>query len=258
VPELQNNPTKRGIWKRVERMIIPKLKYMLTVNDSIAKLYHDEFGIDVKVMRNLPIKNSDYPLKGAGGKSRKELGLPEDKSIILLQGAGINVDRGAEEAIEAMQKVNNTLLLIIGGGDAIENLKILTPKLNLGEKVKFIPKLPFEELIEYTMQADIGLTLDKNTNINYLNSLPNKLFDYIHAGVPVLASALPEVKKVVEYYNIGECIESVIPAEIAKKINSMLGDKQKLEIYKANTLKAKEDLCWEWEKKVLEELLPTY
>ncbi len=125
----------------------------------------------------------------------------------------------------------------------------------MGEKVKFIPKLPFEELIQYTQLADIGLTLDKNTNINYLNSLPNKLFDYIHAGVPVLASALPEVKKIVEQYNIGECIESVMPEEIAKKLSAMLSNKEKLSTYKLNTAKAKEDLCWEKEKKVLEELL---
>ncbi|HXB13872.1 MAG TPA: glycosyltransferase, partial [Bacteroidia bacterium] len=230
----------------------PRLKYMLTVNDSIAKLYHNEYGTDVKVMRNLPMKSELH-----NRKTRKDLNLPEDKNIVLLQGAGINIDRGAEEAVQSMQQVNNAILLIIGGGDAIENLKALTQKWNLAEKVKFIPKLPFEKLIQYTAQADIGLTLDKNTNLNYLNSLPNKLFDYIHAGVPVLASALPEVKRIVEKYNIGECIESVTPEEIAKKISEILANKEKLSTYKVNTTKAKEALCWEKEKKVLEELLIT-
>ncbi len=131
VPELQHSPIKRGIWKRIERMIIPKLKYMLTVNDSIAKLYHNEFGVDVKVMRNLPI--STPPIKS---KTRKDLDLPEDKNIILMQGAGINIDRGAEEAVQAMQQMNNAILLIIGGGDAIESLKLLAQKMSHGRKSK--------------------------------------------------------------------------------------------------------------------------
>lgn len=250
VPELQKNHLKRWTWKLLERLIVPKLEFMFTVNSSIAKLYHDEYGIGVKVMRNLPLLRQTTTTK-----TKKELALPEDKSIILLQGAGINVDRGAEEAVEAMQFVNNAILLIIGGGDAIENLKTLAQKLHLEEKVKFLPKQPLEELMNYTSIADIGLTLDKDTNINYRYSLPNKLFDYIHAGVPVLASPLVEVKNVIDEYSVGECIASHEPKAIADKINSMLSDKQKLALYKANALKAKELLCWDKEKKALEEVL---
>jgi glycosyltransferase involved in cell wall biosynthesis len=250
VPELQNNALKRGAWKMLERAIIPKLGFMITVNNSIAKLYHDEFGVNVKVMRNLPVKRDITSVK-----TKKELGLPEDKSIVLLQGAGINVNRGAEEAVEAMQYTNNALLLIIGGGDVIEQLKGLAQKLKLEDKVKFIPKLPFEELMNYTTLADIGLTLDKDTNVNYRYSLPNKLFDYIHAGIPVLASPLVEVKNIIESYHVGECIETHEPKHIADKLNSLLGNKEKLKLYKANALKAKEELCWEKEKSVLEEIL---
>lgn len=252
VPELQKNHLKRRIWKLLERMIVPKLGFMFTVNNSIAKLYHHEYGIDVKVMRNLPMQKLT-----TATKTKKELALPEEKSIVLLQGAGINIDRGAEEAVEAMQFVNNAILLIIGGGDAIENLKELTQKLNLEEKVKFLPRQPLEELMNYTAIADIGLTLDKDTNINYRYSLPNKLFDYIHAGVPVLASPLVEVKNIVENYSVGECIASHEPKDIADKLNAMLADKQKLALYKANALKAKDELCWDKEKKVLEEALKT-
>ncbi|HTB08116.1 MAG TPA: glycosyltransferase [Bacteroidia bacterium] len=246
VPELQNHAMKQKAWKWLERMIIPKLKYMFTVNESIAGLYHEEFGIDVKVMRNLPMKR-ELPDK----RSRKELGLPEDKNIILLQGAGINIERGVEESIQAMQFINDSILLIVGDGDTIEELKELAIKLQLQEKVKFIPRLPFDELLQYTIQADLGLTLDKDSNINYRYSLPNKLFDYIYAGVPVLASPLIEVKKIIDHYKVGECIESHDPEHIASVIEAMLNDKAKLAMYKANALKAKEVLCWEMEKQVL-------
>ncbi|HTA83066.1 MAG TPA: glycosyltransferase [Bacteroidia bacterium] len=250
VPELQANPVKQRMWKRLEKMLVPKLKYMFTVNESIAALYNSEFGVNVKVMRNVPVKR-ELPVK----VSRKELGLPDGKNIILIQGAGINIDRGAEEAIEAMQYIDNSILLIIGGGDAIDKLKELSHKLLLDEKVIFIPKQPFENLVQYTMQADIGLTLDKDTNINYRYSLPNKLFDYIHAGIPVLASPLVEIKKIIEQYKIGECIESHEPVELARTIKSMLADKAKLNSYKENTLKAKEELCWDNEKKILQEVI---
>jgi glycosyltransferase involved in cell wall biosynthesis len=223
---------------------------MLTVNDSIAKLYHDEFGVEVKVMRNLPTKST-----AATFKTKKELGLPDNEPIILLQGAGINIDRGAEEAVEAMQYVTKGVLLIIGDGDAILSLKERTQKLSLNEKVKFIGKLPLEELKQYTALADIGLTLDKDTNINYRYSLPNKLFDYIHAGVPVLATPLVEVKQIIDTYQVGECVDACNAKEIALKINSLLTNKDKLISYKQNTLKAKEELCWENEKKVLTSLL---
>lgn len=246
VPELAENPVKRKIWKRLEKWLIPRLKWMFTVNDSIAKLYQDEFGIDVKVMRNVPTKKS-LPEK----ISRQSLGLPSGKNIILLQGAGININRGAEEAIQAMAHLDNCILLIIGGGDAIESLKKLSAQLNLTGKVKFIPKLPFEQLMQYTIHADIGLSVDKDTNINYRYSLPNKLFDYIQAEVPVLASPLVEVKKIVDTYEVGICIESHNPQEIATKITYMLADKNRWQTWKNNAAKAKEILCWENERNVL-------
>ena len=250
VPELIETPVKRKIWKVLEKLLIPKLKFMFTVNDSIAKLYKDEFCIDVKVMRNLPMKKI-LPAKA----TRESLGLPPDVNIILLQGAGININRGAEEAIQAMAHLNNCLLLIIGGGDAMESLKKLSEELKLATKVKFISKIPFEELMQYTVHADIGLSIDKDTNINYKYSLPNKLFDYIQAEVPVLASPLVEVKKIIDDYRVGVCIESHTPEEIASKINYMLADKNRWERWKTNEAKAKEILCWENEKKNLIEVL---
>jgi glycosyltransferase involved in cell wall biosynthesis len=250
VPELVNHPLKRGIWKRLEKLLLPRLKYIFTVNSSIAALYKDEFGVDVKVMRNVPMKRI-LPTK----VPRESIGLPAGKSIILLQGAGININRGAEEAIQAMSFLDNCLLLIIGGGDAIDGLKKLSQDLELEEKVKFIGKLPFEELIQYTIHADIGLTIDKDTNINYKYSLPNKLFDYIQAEVPVLASPLVEIKKIIDEYHVGVCIESHNPEQIAYKIKYMLGDRERFITWKSNAAIAKEILCWENEKKILTETL---
>lgn len=248
VPELQNNPTKKNIWKSLERWIFPKLKHVFTVNDSIAKIYSEEYKVPVQVIRNIPPLANQLILKPT---TKQELGIPQNKKIIVLQGAGINIDRGAEEAVEAMQYVNDAVLMIVGSGDVITLLHQMVEKLNLSDKVIFVGKVPFEKLLQYTHHADLGLTLDKDTNINYKYSLPNKLFDYIHAGVPVLASGLVEIKNIIDQYKVGDCIQSHDPKHIADKINSILNNENQLQDWKKNCKIAAENLNWEKEEKLL-------
>lgn len=248
VPELQSNPTKKNIWKKLERWIFPKLKHVFTVNDSIAKIYNEEYNVEVRVVRNIPLLASQAAVPAA---TKEQLGIPDGKKIIILQGAGINIDRGAEEAVEAMKYVDNALLLIIGSGDVMAVLKKLVDEHKLNKKVKFIGRVPFEKLVQYTRHGDLGLTLDKDTNINYRYSLPNKLFDYIHAGVPVLSSELTEVKKIIDEYAVGTCIHSHDPKHIAEKINDVFIDGSRLLLWKKNTKIASEKLNWEIEEKQL-------
>lgn len=248
VPELQNNPMKKNIWKRLERWIFPRLKHVFTVNDSIAKIYSEEYKVPVKVIRNIPPLANQRKLKPS---TKQELGIPQNKKVIVLQGAGINIDRGAEEAVDAMQYVTDAVLMIVGSGDVIALLHQMVKKLNLTEKVIFVGKVPFEKLLQYTHHADLGLTLDKDTNINYRYSLPNKLFDYIHAGVPVLASEVVEIKKIIDEYKVGDCIQSHDPKHIAEKINSILNNETQLQDWKKNCKIAAENLNWENEEKFL-------
>lgn len=248
VPELTNRKLVRNTWKTIERNIFPKLDNIITVNSSIANLYQNEYGKELKVIRNI---TPDCCIENI--KTRKELKLPENKKIIILQGAGINIDRGAEETVEAMQYVRDAVLLIIGNGDVFPILKEMVNELYLQEKVRIIPTLPFEELFQYTVNADLGLSLDKDTNINYRLSLPNKLFDYIHACIPVLASPLVEIKSIIDKYEIGDTIKNHEPKHIAAKINSMLSDKSKIDIWKKNLKIAASELCWEIEEKKLQD-----
>lgn len=252
-PELINRPIIQGIWKRIEKAIFPKLDDIITVNESIADLYQQKYNRVLNVVRNVPRTPGIDEIA-----SRETLGLPTDKKIIILQGAGINIQRGAEETVEAMQYVNNALLLIIGGGDVIESLRNQVDQSGLEDKVKFIKRLPYKELIQYTRLANLGITLDKDTNINYRYSLPNKLFDYIHAGIPVLASRLPEIARIVEGYQIGCIAENHHPEYIAGLINQMLNDETQNKIWKNNLATAALDLNWEHEEKILIELYQKY
>jgi glycosyltransferase involved in cell wall biosynthesis len=250
VPELVNRPLVQNLWKQLESLLLPKLKNSLTVNDSIARLYEKDFGKKMVVVRNIPSALNE----SIQSKTRKELNLPLDKKLLILQGSGINVDRGAEEAVEAMCYLEEVLLLIIGSGDIIEELKSRVEELSLEKKVVFRDRMSYKDMMAHTKLADLGLTLDKDTNINYRFSLPNKLFDYVHAGIPVLASNLIEVRKVVEEFEIGEIIESHDPKNLALKINEMLSS-NKLETWKANTTKAQAVLSWENETVALKKMI---
>ncbi len=266
VPELVGRPWVRGCWKNLEQWILPRLKFMITVNDSIGELYKTEYGITPLIIRNIPfksntnieekgLKRSKIELEEWKRQTKSTLKLPEDKAVIIFQGAGININRGAEEAVMAMHYTNDVILLIVGDGDVVEFLKTLVTRLGLEEKVYFVARQPYQMLYTYTAIAEFGISLDKDTNINYRFSLPNKLFDYINAGIPVMATPLPEIKKIIEYYQCGIFIENHEPKHIAECFMTLLNDKEQLWTLRENAIKAAEQLDGEKELKVLFDLV---
>lgn len=250
VPELVKRPRIRAIWKSIESYIFPKLKYVFTVNKSIADLYASEYKVEPLVMRNIPIAEEVQLIS-----NRMELGLPENKYLIILQGNGINIDRGAEEAVEMMKYLDDSALIIVGSGDVIPILENTVNQEKLQDKVLFFSRRPYKELAQFTLNCDLGLSLDKPTNINYQLSLPNKLFDYIRAEIPVLASNLVEVSNVVNKFEVGEIALNCEPNYLALKVKTLKNNKPQQDIYKANCKKAKLQLTWENESKTLLNLL---
>ena len=248
VPGLAGRPAVKKIWEFIERKILPDIQHIITVNDSIAGIYRKKYSRHIHVIRNLPEK---ITINTTPSPSR--YGLPEDKKLVIMQGRGINRDRGAEEAILAMQYIENAVLVIAGDGDIVDELKGLVRHEGPGEKIYFIPPVPYEELMQLTSICHCGLSLDKDTSLNYRYSLPNKLFDYIMAGIPVLASSLPEVRKIVEHYGTGLVATEVSPLHIAEKLKIILFDIPK-DNWKEKLLKASEELNWETEKHKLSDL----
>ena len=216
VPEIQDRPWVKKTWKWLESRFIGKADLVITVNNSIAELLKKTYRLsEVMVVRNVPDNSGEFPKS-----SREDLGLPGAKTILIMQGSGINVDRGAEELVEAMRFVPDAVLIFVGGGDAIPNLKTEVKKKHLEDKVAFYPKMPYAEMMKYTAAADLGITLDKDTNVNYRYSLPNKIFDYVRAGIPIIASDLPEVSKFVRENEVGFIVKGHDPRIIGESIKS--------------------------------------
>ncbi len=246
VPELKGRKHVQKFWLWIERWIFPRLKHVYTVNQSIAKIYEDLYGVPVKVVRNLPETEEIAKIL-----CREELGLPSDKFIVILQGSGINIDRGGEELVEAMTYLPQCCLVIVGSGDVIEQLKSMTKVRKLSARILFRPKMPYDEMMQYTLNSDLGVTLDKDTNLNYRYSLPNKIFDYMKAGIPVLSSDLPELRRVIDEFQIGTFVGSHDPKDIARAIESVRSNPAQHKQWAENTKFAKSVLNWQNQEEVL-------
>ena len=246
VPELVSRPIIRSIWLMIERCIFPRLSDVMTVNESIAGIYKAKYRVAVKVVRNLPFRAEI----SEPAMNRKQWGIPEEATIFLFQGAGINVDRGAEESIDAILLVPDAVLVFVGGGDVIHQLKNKVASSGIDGKFFFIPMQPLNELNRFTRMADFGLTLDKNSNLNYKYSLPNKLFDYIQARLPVLATDLTEVRNIIEKYDVGLITSSNDPYILAEKMIDIMSDDMRLARWKKNLNLAAVELCWENEQQI--------
>lgn len=246
VPELVNRKRVQRFWQRIERWIFPKLKHVYTVNESIAKIYREQYNVDVEVVRNLPEKQVVKKIM-----NRVELGLPENRFVMILQGAGINIDRGGEELIKAMKLLPDCFLVIVGSGDVLPRLKLMVRELKITERVLFRPRMPYEEMMQYTLNADLGLTLDKATNLNYRFSLPNKIFDYMKAEIPVLTSDLPELRKIVEQFEVGAIVSATVPENIAAAVEKIRQSPEDQKRWSENTKFAHDSLNWENEESTL-------
>ncbi|MFH0757122.1 MAG: glycosyltransferase [Bacteroidota bacterium] len=250
VPELVGRIGTTRIWKWIEDRIFPKLKLVTAVNDSVAKLYHEEYGNEIIVLRNVPFRKRE-----GEAISKESLGIWPHQKVILYQGA-VNLDRGLEEAIQAMKFLRcDARLVLVGTGDKFDELQAFVIQEKVPGKVIFTGQIPFQDLYRYTLMADIGLSIEKDVSLNYHFELPNKFLDYIQANVPVLISPFPEMKAILDKYFIGEVIESHDPKHIAEKLDGMLLNETRLALYRENLLPAAEELCWENEAPKLKRLL---
>ena len=246
VPELVGRNFVKKVWTKIEKHILPRIKYSYTVCESIAQIYSEKYGINMHVIRNFPLYIRNLP------KSRVSISQPNEK-LIIYHGS-LNLARGLELAIQSMEFIDDAKLVIIGKGDITAELKQLADKAELHNKVVFFERMPYEELMEYTVQADLGISLEENIGLNYYYALPNKLFDYIQARIPVLVSDFPEMARIVNDYGVGLTINTSDPGELASVFKEMLENQDKRRLWKQNLEKAAKVLCWEQEEKKLLEI----
>lgn len=246
VPELINRKRTQAVWKWIEYRYVTRLDYALTVNRSIAEIYRRLYKVKFKVVRNVPAKREPCldPEIRVSFKGRQ---------MIIYQGA-LNLGRGLELMIETMSYLENTIFVIAGSGDIEKELKKLVIDKELGNKVIFKGRLSPGNLFELTCKADLGISLEEDRGLNYRYALPNKIFDYIQARVPVLCSDLPEMARIVRTYGVGIATTENEPDKLAGIIRYMLKERAN-GAWRGALDRAAAELCWENESSVYQGIL---
>ena len=237
VPELQDSGFKKKVWLWIERHCIHRPVAAYTVCHSIADYYNEKYALDMKVVRNMP--------------TVKEIKSYEGRENILLYQGALNMGRCIELMIEIMKHFPGYKLYIAGKGYMEAELKKLAADLNLADSVVFTGNLRFDELHKLTSRAKIGFSIEQGSSLNYKYALPNKVFDYIQAGTPVVCSNLPEMRAVVDEYSVGEVFSGHDAESLAVLVKNMLDNDAKLVEYHNNCIVVSKVLNWENEQKVL-------
>ncbi|MFS0674941.1 glycosyltransferase [Ornithinibacillus sp. 179-J 7C1 HS] len=234
-----------GFYGKSEKFLITKIDSMIVENHTRAKFNEDLYGFYPNVVHNYPFKQDEKKIKIA--PLHDILGITKDEKILLYQG-GIQAGRGLEKLIQAAPLFNEGTLVFIGDGRIKPDLLKMVDEMNLHGKVKFLPKVPVEELPSYTKNAYLGFQVLNNTNFNHYSASSNKLFEYMMSGVPVVACSFPEIKRVVEGEEVGVCVDSHDYNSIAKGVNYLLEHKSYYEQLLLNTTKARKIYNWENEQ----------
>lgn len=236
VPELLEREKVKKAWLFIEKLILPKLEYAYTVSNRIAEAYYELYGIRMRIVRNFPLLQ------------RPMHTIKQEKQIIY-QGA-LNEGRGLELLIDSMCYLPDFKLKIAGSGDLESDLKRKVSENKLEDRVQFLGRLEPNKLREHTAQSALGVSLEEMKGLSYQYALPNKLFDYLQAGTPIIYADLLEVKELLKSYNVGELLKSRKPKEFAAQLEEFLSNPD-YSFRRKEAIRAAEKFCWEKEEQVL-------
>lgn len=251
VPELVDRPRVRRVWQRLEDHILPRIGKRVrgtavTVTQSIADHYRQRYGVEMGVVRNVP----DVATEVAPPPSIDLQG----RRMLLYQGA-VNAGRCVDRLIDAMAYLPDCQLVVAGDGDLREELERRAAAVEWHDRIVFLGRLTPAQLRALTPQASLGLVLMENMGLNYYYSLPNRVGDFVRAGVPLLVSDFPELRRVVDAYRVGLIVDmdDLDSASLAGFVQLILQQWASLSASERSErfARAAVDLSWDNDKKVL-------
>jgi glycosyltransferase involved in cell wall biosynthesis len=234
------------------RHITPHCVSIITVSAPVGQEFQRRYGGPTPALvRNMP----PYTPWRPSNRLREALNLPATARIALYQG-GIQPNRALDRTVLSAKFLSpDIVVVLLGYGPSVEPLRELVEREGLGARVRILPRVPYDELLTWTASADLGLNLlppDYSPSIRY--ALPNKVFEYLMAGLPVLSTRLPAVEEVLSAYGVGQTVASMEPAEIGRAVTAMLADPEALTRMHENALGAAHKFCWEVEQQRLVDL----
>jgi glycosyltransferase involved in cell wall biosynthesis len=259
----------------IERLVVPRCAAVITVSDGIAERLRLRYRLRATptVVRNVTALELRVPgahLDDASPDAhavdakpslldrdrtgpadrqglRARMGIDAETPLVLHQGAPAP-DRGCESLLAALRALPGVHLAFLGDAEPRygTTLRRAAREHGVQDRVSFLPSVPLEELLANTAQADVGVTLLQDTCENHRLALPNKLFEYLAAHVPVVASALPETLSLIERHGVGWCVPPGDPAMLAQALGLALERRGDPEL-RSRLASAAEELSWDRE-----------
>ena len=237
---------EKSILSFLEGFLMRKASANITVNESIANALSARYGVTTPtIIMNIPSRENFQLV--SSNKNLREILKIDSKSSILLYSGLRTFNRGLENLIESLLYLPNSHLVLMGYGSPNyeSSLHLLISELKLKDRVSFFGPVPTDEVIIYASSADLGVAPIENTCLSYYYCSPNKLFEYVIAGIPVIASNFPEMKKIILKYDIGETFDPSSPKDIAKVAKRALHRFSTFNISETITAKVMEEYNWE-------------
>lgn len=251
VASTAGRPWVRTFWRRLERRYIRRADGVITVSDGIADKLVQLYGIPRPVVvHNVPPR----PPVRSSNRLRNTIGAGANVTIILHQGQ-MRPHRGCELLVDAIRGVTGAALVFLGDGPLRPQLERQARSLGIEDRVFFLDAVPPDDLLAYTASADIGVSLLEDISLNHHLALPNKLFEYLAASVPVVASDLPEIRKVVVDHDVGLVADVNNSADLLAALRQATFDRVLREQWRRNIPSVFETFNW---KSASQRLLQLY
>ena len=231
----------------LEKSLIRYADRVITVSDSIADEYVKLYNIKKPA---LVLNTPSYKIIEKRDIFREKFNISRDKTIFLYQG-GLDSGRGIEIILETFKELNNinAVIIFMGYGELENIIKETSKKYS---NIYFHPAVNPDILLDYTSSADFGILFYENNCLNHYYCSPNKMFEYLMAKIPVIASNLYEMKRLIESNSIGVVAEKNTPQGLREAIERAIElDKRELQ---SSIQRVREIYNWEEQEKVLLQL----
>jgi len=230
------------ISKLVEGILIKYVDKVITVSESIAKDYEKIYNIEKP---SLVLNTPFYQEINKKDIFRKKFNIPKENIIFIYQG-GLSPKRGIIEFADIVKDMKNISYIIMGYGSLEEKIKEISQK---NCNIYFHEAVPPEILLDYTSSADIGVCIEENICRSWDYALPNKMFEYLLAGLPIFVGGLSEMKNFVKKYDVGYIIED-LNSEI--DVQNMIKKIKRDYVKKKNSVQSiAKQFNWQEQEKVL-------
>lgn len=210
----------RALLARVERRWARRADRVLTVNRPYAEVMAARFGVPLPAI----VMNCSYrwvPPDPPARRFHDRLGLDPATRVVLYQG-GFSRERGIEQLLEAIGSVPGAVLVLLGYGPLQAELEARAADPATGGRVHVLPAVPPTELLDWVAAADVVAMPIQPSTLNHRLTTPNKLFEALAAGVPVVASDLPGMAGIVRDTGCGLLVDPTDPATIAAALRRIL------------------------------------